>query len=433
VEALHDFRVALRRLRSWIRAYGDDLADSVGRGARRSLRALARVTSESRDLEVHLAWLMQVRDSVTERQRPGVEWLAWRLRADQERADAAFRTHVESEFGPLSARLRKGLARHAVSAWVYGESDRWAMVAAARVQDAFTALRRRLAAIEDVDDDRRQHRARIAGKRLRYLLEPLLDVADGAGEAVERLKTLQDLLGSQHDAHVFAREVRRAARAAHHERATGAAEGESAGDPRPGLRAVAQRLEKRRQKAWTDFNGEWMERDFDLVADRIHTVLLSLREHSGQGLEIERKYLLRRVPAEVRRASAAEIDQGYLPGTKLVERLRRVRGPDGVRYFRTVKLGDGPIRTEVEEETTRAIYAAMWPLTKGRRLRKTRYTLADSGRVWEIDRFLDRRLILAEVELASAKDDVALPEWLAKVTEREVTGEADYLNVNLAR
>src|SRR5918998_1337794 len=55
-EALHDFRVALRRLRSCIRAYRNELKGSVSKRMRRSLRELMLVTNEGRDAEVHLEW-----------------------------------------------------------------------------------------------------------------------------------------------------------------------------------------------------------------------------------------------------------------------------------------------------------------------------------------------------------------------------------------
>src|SRR5688500_14732966 len=53
-EALHDFRVALRRLRSTIRAYDSLLEDTVGNRLQKLLRRVARSTGPSRDLEVHI-------------------------------------------------------------------------------------------------------------------------------------------------------------------------------------------------------------------------------------------------------------------------------------------------------------------------------------------------------------------------------------------
>jgi CYTH domain-containing protein len=116
----------------------------------------------------------------------------------------------------------------------------------------------------------------------------------------------------------------------------------------------------------------------------------------------------------------------------LAERLRRVRLNGDVHCYRTVKLGTGIRRTEIEEEAPAAVFDAMWPLTEGHRIHKRRYAIAEESFVWEIDEFTDRELVLAEVELPDATMPLAPPEWLAPYIVREVTGEPEYLNINLA-
>src|SRR4029450_3411876 len=96
-----------------------------------------------------------------------------------------------------------------------------------------------------------------------------------------------------------------------------------------------------------------------------------------------------------------DLAQGSVPGSQLHERIRRVSishgsGRKEVHFYRTVKLGEGVTRTEIEEETTEAIFLAMWPLTHRRRLRKRRFEVAVDGRMWEIDEFKNRDLVLAE-------------------------------------
>ena len=64
----------------------------------------------------------------------------------------------------------------------------------------------------------------------------------------------------------------------------------------------------------------------------------------------------------------------------------------------------------------------------------TRYEeLSEVFRTWEIDQFLDRDLVLAEVELPSAATEVTVPPWLAPVVRREVTDEPAYGNAELSR
>jgi adenylate cyclase len=151
-------------------------------------------------------------------------------------------------------------------------------------------------------------------------------------------------------------------------------------------------------------------------------------------IEIERKYLLKGLPTFPLPSAVLEIDQGYLPGEKLVERLRREEDQDGaVRYYRTVKLGDGVERTELEDETDERTFRHLWELTEGRRLKKRRYVVPHGDDMWEIDAFTDRPLVLAELELDRADAKVIIPGWLKPVLVREVTDERQYTNRSLAR
>lgn len=157
--------------------------------------------------------------------------------------------------------------------------------------------------------------------------------------------------------------------------------------------------------------------------------------------EIERKYLLGALPEVARAAPAVEIVQGWLPGERIVERLRRVReippgggAPEGeARWVRTIKTGHGLVRMELEEEAPAWLGEALWPLTEGRRVAKRRYCVAEGSLVWEIDEFTDRELFLAEVELPSESARVKIPAWLEAVLVCEVTGEREFTNRSLAR
>jgi adenylate cyclase len=150
--------------------------------------------------------------------------------------------------------------------------------------------------------------------------------------------------------------------------------------------------------------------------------------------EIERKYLLRELPARAAGAPSLEIDQGYLPGERINERIRRTRGSDGLRYYRTIKAGSGIDRFEIEEETNELFFTTVWPLTRGCRVHKRRYLVPEGEVTWEIDEFLDRdSLWLAELELESTDDVVVVPAWLLGAVDREVTDDPRYTNHALAR
>ncbi|MHC4275537.1 MAG: CYTH domain-containing protein [Planctomycetota bacterium] len=148
-------------------------------------------------------------------------------------------------------------------------------------------------------------------------------------------------------------------------------------------------------------------------------------------LEIERKFLLDRLPALPDRAEPYRMEQGYLadgPG-----RLRRAVGPDGAPVCTlTVKTGLGLVRREDERTISEQEFRKHWPRTAGRRLTKTRYRIEQDGLVWEIDRYDGLDLVLAEVELPSADTEITVPDWLQPHVVREVTDEPQFQNYEIA-
>ena len=106
----------------------------------------------------------------------------------------------------------------------------------------------------------------------------------------------------------------------------------------------------------------------------------------------------------------------------------RLAGSDA---FLTIK---GPVtgisRAEFEYPIPQQDAREMLPLCDGPIVQKIRFKIPHEGHVWEVDEFEGENagLILAEVELQSADEAVALPPWIGE----EVTGDARYYNSNLA-
>src|SRR5690606_13965812 len=69
-------------------------------------------------------------------------------------------------------------------------------------------------------------------------------------------------------------------------------------------------------------------------------------------VETEQKFLLRSVPERAREGRSMHLLQGYIPGKRLHERLRRVTSDGASEWVRTVKLGTGIRRVEIEESTS---------------------------------------------------------------------------------
>ncbi len=149
-----------------------------------------------------------------------------------------------------------------------------------------------------------------------------------------------------------------------------------------------------------------------------------------QNREIERKYLIRELPEDLRRWQHWPIAQGYL-ATESAGRQVRLR-KKGKQTSLTFKVGRGAHREEREINLSPKQFAALWPGTAGRRLRKMRYEIPWRGLLIEIDVYRGKHagLVVAEVEfpnLAMCRK-FKPPGWFG----REVTGQKAYSNVRLA-
>ncbi len=443
-EALHDFRVALRRLRSLLRGYRSTTRITVPPRIPRDLRRLSRITGVSRDLEVKLSWLAGV-DDLRPRDRVGYRWLLKRLNAAKARSDTRAAKRVEAMFFPLTTNLERRLDQLVLHE--KGASRSLAAETASNLRALLDIFASRLDVADAIGKHEEAHLARIAGKKVRYLLEPFVRMIPAAREVVNRYKGIQEGLGELRDAHVLGEAIAAALEDAALERGHRVAERirdgdrldrqtlrrERRRDPMPGLMALASLVHARREKAWRDVSTRWIAHRAELLIEPVLAIADDLAARGSPGIEIERKFLLNGLPEAVTGADQLDIDQGYLPGERIHERIRRTRNGTDTRWFRTLKLGTGLVRQETEEETSEAVFEAMWPLTEGRRVRKRRYHVAAGDLVWEIDQFDDRDLVLAEVELP-AEDYVAEPpEWLAPYIVREVTDDPDYQNSNLAQ
>ncbi len=149
-------------------------------------------------------------------------------------------------------------------------------------------------------------------------------------------------------------------------------------------------------------------------------------------MEIERKFLLRSRPAGLDDAPARLIEQGYLALTpEGVEVRVRRKGDD---HFLTVKHGGSLRRIEVELPLPASEFDTLWPLTAGRRLRKTRRELpGPAGLTVEIDFYEDALAGLQVAEVEFPDEETAHrfqpPDWFG----REITGASEYRNETLTR
>jgi adenylate cyclase len=148
----------------------------------------------------------------------------------------------------------------------------------------------------------------------------------------------------------------------------------------------------------------------------------------GGPREIERKFLVSRRPDDC--SGDQRILQGYLPidMDEVEVRVRR----KGDEFLLTIKRGHGLSRDEDEVRIDQPTFDALWPLTAGRRIEKTRSRTSHNGFEIEIDEYHADLggLIVAEVEFDSEEAAAAWepPQWLGE----EKTGDPAYANRALA-
>lgn len=149
-------------------------------------------------------------------------------------------------------------------------------------------------------------------------------------------------------------------------------------------------------------------------------------------IEIERKFLVSNLNACLQlHTNSKRIVQGYLSFDPA--RTVRVRKTD-TKSFLTIKgksNATGDTRFEWEKEIPENEATQLLDLCLGQIIRKTRYIVPHQSHLFEVDIFSGKLqgLVIAEVELSAADEQLDLPTWIGK----EVTGDSRYYNSDLAK
>lgn len=151
-------------------------------------------------------------------------------------------------------------------------------------------------------------------------------------------------------------------------------------------------------------------------------------------LEIERKFLLKRLPS-ITPTDELVIFQLYCENKATGEKFRiRKSGSlnsSSSTYTKTKKkfITDG-VYEEDEVEITREEFWNLEPLAY-KRISKTRYIYKFGDLKWEVDSY-DFKLIVAEIELPVIDYPLELPDYIASNLILEVTKLKEFTNINLA-
>lgn len=234
VDAVHDVRVAIRRLSAALRAFSALFPDKEARDMRRALKDVLDAAAVVRDLDVGLELLRKERLA---KSNP----LIGQMSDERTRAAYALVGHVyllkahalpELWLPRLEALKDTGVEAAGVA------RERLPVVAA----EFFRAGRK---TAQKTTSAARLHEFRLAAKRFRYTLELYRDCYGPVfGERLERVRSIQSILGQRQDYAVMEQRLRPIA-------ANDAA-----------LQATLTRVETRGARLEADFHAYW-HREFD--------------------------------------------------------------------------------------------------------------------------------------------------------------------------
>ncbi|KAA3659148.1 MAG: CYTH domain-containing protein [Calditrichaeota bacterium] len=147
-------------------------------------------------------------------------------------------------------------------------------------------------------------------------------------------------------------------------------------------------------------------------------------------IEIERKFKVKELPGDLEKFKNQKIEQGYLVVGQDGDEVRLRR--KGEKLLMTVKGAGSLERKETEIQLTADQFAALWPLTEGRRVVKRRYEIPVGSTLIELDIYDGplNPLVTTEVEFTSREASAAFtpPAWIGE----EITSDKRYKNRNLA-
>ncbi len=155
-------------------------------------------------------------------------------------------------------------------------------------------------------------------------------------------------------------------------------------------------------------------------------------------MEIERKFLVTKLPENLEAYEKKEIEQSYLPGEPRL-RIRKANAEYIMTYKSRKGLADvlshtkATVNNETELPLSKEVYEALLKIKDGNTILKTRYLIPFGQYTIELDVFKGylEGLIFAEVEFPSTKeaDLFAAPEWLGK----DVSPDKRYTNGSLSK
>lgn len=301
-EAVHDMRVATRRMRSALRVLEPYLREGPPSEVRRGLKAVAQSLGAVRDLDVLIEHAEKFRDDLSEEEQGDLDGLLDSWKSNRDRARKRLLRLLESkDYGRFKERLAKFVEQHekaARSKQHVTELEPYQVrhIAPIAILTRYESVRS-FEALASGDEGRKTkeegssdgetprasasagaptieqlHALRISGKYLRYTLECFRETLPGEATTLIRdVTTMQDQLGALHDADV----------------ASGLIEDYVAGERKrqkkagseyavpPGLAAYVEERQAAIRNIHTDFSSTWAKLQSPEWRAKLSVVLLA--------------------------------------------------------------------------------------------------------------------------------------------------------------
>jgi CHAD domain-containing protein len=202
-------------LRTHLATHRDHFGKRRADKLRKRLGELVSATNLSRDYEVQRDWIeRQIHsDTLSPSQREGLGLILTEFCGNGPNgANLMDPAPIRQHFAEIGERFRKrrwSVPEHGGSQDAPIQSV--SVVTQAALREHAAKLRGQLNEIDSVDSVRATHRARLAVKRLRYILEPLSKAIPEARDVIVELKAMQDTLGALRDLQILQMQIALAA------------------------------------------------------------------------------------------------------------------------------------------------------------------------------------------------------------------------------
>jgi CHAD domain-containing protein len=217
IEALHDLRVASRRLREALRIYADLYSQKRLREGMKDVRRVTRALGLVREVDVNLEQLKAWRDELGEAYAIPLEYsLAMELSRQRRLRKKMFAQLDDPDLDELQTDLSKLLHRphREIQAKGGGDESRasasYVIFARRHIDDGLISILPWVEKVTSRPTLHKYHQLRIQVKKFRYSLEILSRAFDShrAIRILKQLKSLQDELGTLHDTSMLHSTVR---------------------------------------------------------------------------------------------------------------------------------------------------------------------------------------------------------------------------------